>query len=76
MIDVEIQLKGQIDTDWSNRFGGLAIIHSEDGDTVIKGPIRDQQELRGVLAFLADLGLELVSVTTRTNPYSPSGGGG
>jgi len=64
MIEVEIRVRGHVDEDWSNRFGGLDIELTADGNTVVSGPVRDQSELRGLLSWLADLGLELVSVTT------------
>lgn len=64
MLAVEIRVRGQINADWSKRFSDLAIVHASDGDTVLSGPVRDQSELRGILSSLADLGLELVSVTT------------
>ena len=65
MLDVEILIKGQIDTDWSEFLGGLIIIPTEGGETHLVGRVRDQAMLRGLLNELADLGLELVSVTTR-----------
>ncbi len=64
VLDIEIRVRGHIDADWSNRFSGLAINHTEEGDTILSGPIRDQPELRGLLSWLADLGFELVSVAT------------
>jgi hypothetical protein len=64
MQKIEIRVKGQIDRDWSDWFGGLAIAHTIHGETVLAGSIRDQAELRGMLFRLADLGLELVSLDT------------
>lgn len=66
---VEIQVKGQIDSSWSDWFGGLSINHTPRGETVLAGPIRDQAELRGILFRLADLGLELISLKTKTGPH-------
>jgi len=60
---MEIVVKGQIDQNWSEWFNGFEIIHA-DGRSVLKGPVRDQSELRGILSRLADLGLELISVNT------------
>ena len=74
---VEIRVKGQIDRGWADRFGGLTINHTPQGETVLAGDIRDQAELRGMLCRLADLGLELISVNTkpaRTLQYSGRGG--
>ena len=65
MLEVKIQVKGHINKDWSNQFGGLVIKHKEDGNTTVNGLVRDQPELRGVLSSLADLGLDLISVNTK-----------
>jgi hypothetical protein len=66
MLDVEIRIKGQIDTDWSELLGSLIIIPTGGGETHLVGRVRDQAMLRGLLNELADLGLELISVTTLT----------
>jgi hypothetical protein len=60
---VEIRVRGQLDGSWSEWFSRLSMTHTEGGETVLAGPIRDQAELRGVLFRLADLGLSLISVT-------------
>jgi hypothetical protein len=64
LLGVEVRVKGHLDTDWSIRFDGLAVNHKTGGYTVLSGHLHDQPELRGLLTWLADLGLELVSVTT------------
>jgi len=69
MQEIEIRVKGQIDRGWSDWFGGLAIAHTIQGETVLAGSIRDQAELRGMLFRLTDLGLELVSLNA--SPWSP-----
>ena len=63
-LEVEIQVKGYLNPDWSSRFHNLAISQAPNGCTVLNGHLRDQPELRGLLAWLADLGLDLVSVVT------------
>lgn len=62
-LGVEVRVRGYLDADWSSRFHGLSISHTPGGETVLTGHIRDQPELRGLLSWLADLGLELMSVT-------------
>jgi uncharacterized membrane protein len=64
MLDVEIRIKGRIDEDWSEWLGGLIIIPTGGGETHLIGRVRDQAMLRGLLTEIADLGLELISVTT------------
>ena len=63
MQQIEIVVKGQINPSWSEWFDGFEIFHAE-GRSVLKGPVRDQSELRGILFHLTDLGLDLISVNT------------
>ena len=63
MLQVEIRFKGQIDKRWSEWFGGLAISHSDSGETLLTGLVADQSTLYGIIARLRDLGLELTSVS-------------
>jgi len=67
---IEIMVKGQIDQGWSEWFDGFEIIHTAKGETRLSGSIRDQVELRGILSRLSDLGLELVSVNTISEPHT------
>ena len=67
MQQVEIRVKGQIDKHWAEWFGGLTITHTEEGETVLIGPVVDEAAMYGVLSKLRDLGLELLSVN-RTGP--------
>lgn len=66
MRQVEIRVKGQMDQDWSDWFGGLAIKHMEQGETVLTGSVRDQSALVGLLNRLSGLGLQLISVSSRS----------
>ena len=61
---VEIHVKGHIAEDWSDWLGGLTITHTQQGETVFAGSVRDQAALRGLLNRLADLGLQLCSVAS------------
>lgn len=62
----QIQVKGELDKDWSDWFAGL-IIETVRGKergavTVLTGAIVDQPALRGLLCRLWDLNLTLISV--------------
>ena len=58
----QIRLKGQLGSQWTDWFEGLAITLEEDGDTLLTGPVIDQAALHGLLKKVRDLGLTLVSV--------------
>lgn len=70
MQKVEIKVRGQIDKNWADWFGGLHISHTPQGESIISGPIRDQAELRGMLCRLTDLGLDLTSLSIQPRPHN------
>ena len=67
----EIRLKGQLDHQWTDWFGGLAITLEDNGDTLLSGPVVDQAALHGLLRKVRDLGMPLLSITPRD--YQSSG---
>lgn len=62
---VEIRVKGQTDRHWSDWFEGLAITHTDQGETILTGFIADQAALHGLLAKVRDLGVSLLSVNSK-----------
>jgi hypothetical protein len=58
----QIRIKGQLDSQWTDWFGGLTITLGEDGDTLLTGPVVDQAALYGLLKKVRDLGLPLLAV--------------
>jgi hypothetical protein len=58
----QIRIKGHLDEQWTDWFGGLAITLEEDGDTLLTGPLVDQAALFGLLRKVSDLGMPLLSV--------------
>jgi len=64
MQQIEIRVKGQINPQWSEWFGGLTINHSGSDETVFTGLILDQASLYGIIARMRDLGLQLISVSS------------
>lgn len=69
MLKIEIQIKGCIDTDWSEWLGGLTITHTEQNETILTGALPDQAALYGLIAQIRNLGLPLVSVTTEEQDW-------
>jgi hypothetical protein len=59
---VEIRIRGHLDGQWTDWFGGLTITLEENGDTLLTGPIIDQAALFGLLRRVRDLGMQLISV--------------
>ena len=58
----QIRIKGQLDSQWTDWFGGLTITLGEDGDTLLTGPVVDQAALHGLLKKVRDTGLTLIAV--------------
>ena len=58
----EIRIKGHLDQQWADWFGGLTVTLKEDGDTLLTGPVIDQAALYGLLKKVRDLGMPLLSV--------------
>lgn len=58
----QIRLKGHLGHEWADWFDGLAIDLTEDGDTLLTGPVTDQAALHGLLKKVRDLGLPLLAV--------------
>jgi hypothetical protein len=70
MDHIEIIIKGEINEDWSDWLGQLEIHHTDDGNTLLSGSIRDQSALHGLLATLPNLGLQLLNVTSKRTPVN------
>ena len=64
MLQIEIRIKGHINPQWSEWFGGLTIRHSDPDETLIAGLVPDQAALYGIISHLRDLGLKLTSVSS------------
>lgn len=71
MQQLEIRIKGEINEHWSDWFGGLTICHSVRDETVLTGPVADQAALYGIISRLRDLGLQLISVSSKEIKEGP-----
>jgi hypothetical protein len=57
-----IKIQGHLGSEWTDWFGGLSITLSDNGETLLHGPVVDQAALHGVLRKVRDLGMPLISV--------------
>jgi len=58
----EIRVRGHLDPRRACCFEGLTILHHANGETVLTGPVRDQSALYGLLSWLQNMGVPLLSV--------------
>lgn len=58
----QIRIKGHLDREWTDWFGGMSITLKSNGDTLLTGPVVDQAALFGVLNKVRDLGLPLLAL--------------
>jgi hypothetical protein len=64
MQHIEIRVKGHLNQQWSEWFGGLTISLSGPDETVLTGCVPDQAALYGIISRLRDLGLQLTSISS------------
>jgi hypothetical protein len=57
-----IRIADHLETHWSEWFGGLAVTHPNDVETLLCGPVVDQAALHGLLVRVRDMNLTLLSV--------------
>jgi len=58
----EIRIKGHLDEHRLSRLVDMSATPLQNGETLISGPVRDQAALLGLLNWIGDLGVPLVSV--------------
>jgi len=56
----QIRVKGHLGPQWTDWLGGMAIVPTDNGDTLLTGPL-DQAALHGLLKRVRDLGMPLIS---------------
>ncbi len=59
---LEIRIQGHLDDGRSAWFGGMTVIRTTDGETILRGLVADQAAVWGLLARVRDLGLPLLAV--------------
>ena len=64
-ISCSIVVAGKLGDRFDGVFGDLSLV-SGSGTTELRGDLADQSALQGVLRQVADLGLDIVSISTQT----------
>jgi len=59
----ELRIGGHLDAHWSTWLDSFTLTHEDDGTSTLRGVVRDQSELHGLLNRVRDLGTTLISVT-------------
>ena len=65
MQTVKIKIDGCLDEKWVEWLDGFKITHTPQNETILAGRVKDQAALYGMIAKLRDLGLKLISVSSR-----------
>jgi hypothetical protein len=58
----QIRIKGHLGHEWTDWFDGLTIQLTDNGETVLTGPVSDQAALHGLLRKVRDGAMPLLSV--------------
>ncbi len=67
----QVRLQGQISADWSDWLSDLVVTaegHGPVAVTALTGTVKDQAALFGLLSFIRDLGIALISVNYLPDP--------
>jgi hypothetical protein len=72
--DYEIRIKGRLSDSVTDVFEDF-IASVRPAETVMRGELRDQSELHGVLEAIQSLGLELIEVRRLDHPGSAGASG-
>ena len=58
----QIRVSGHLSEQWTDWFDGLTLENLPEGDALLSGRLPDQAALYGVLNYIRDIGLKLISV--------------
>jgi hypothetical protein len=58
----EVRFRGILDPHWAGWFEGFTLTALDNGDSILRGTVRDQSELAGLLEKIRSLNLKLISV--------------
>jgi hypothetical protein len=58
----ELQIKGQLSSEWAEWFAGFELIELASGDTLLRSLLSDQAALHGILMRIQALSLDLLAL--------------
>jgi hypothetical protein len=58
---IKILIQGRLDKNWEDCFEGFEIDYAGN-NTVLKGNVKDESHLHGILNMIRDLNLKLISI--------------
>lgn len=61
-LSCRVVLAGALPPTWAEWFPGLDVHGAPDGDTILRGQLRDQAALHGMCTTIRDLGLSIVEL--------------
>lgn len=59
---VEIRIEGCLEPEWAEWFEGMEFHLLPGGESIVKGEVKDQAALFGLIAKLRDLGVRLLAI--------------
>ena len=65
---IEILLKEGLDERWAEWFAGFDLAETPEGGTFLSGEVPDRAALHGILDYIRDLNLSLVTLQVRDLP--------
>lgn len=68
MDQVEIWVVGHLDCGWLDWLGDFDLIHTAEDQSILRGQVKDQADLYGLIGKLRDLGITLISVNYQGQP--------
>lgn len=64
---VEIRVKSHLDENWTEWLEGFTLTHTDQNETLLRGVIKDQAALYGLMSKLRDMGVKLIAVNFKPN---------
>lgn len=67
MQSIEVRIEGQIDRQWTDWLDGFTLTHTQQGETILTGTVKDQAAFYGLISKLRDLGIRIIAIQLGEN---------